>query len=520
MPSQYNENDGLHLLSLLEDAIDFVIYSVAVDSSLPYGGRVVMVSPSIKDIVGIDEPWQFENWFENVHPDDLERVLEANRRSWTEIVRYDETARFFNKVKGQWVWLRTISAPVVDKQGQLSHFTGIILDITQQKQAQAGLEQRVIERTQELERANATLQVEIEQRKRAEESLQLSQAHYLEVFDNSPLQMFVIEVLPDAHFRVLRTNPAHQRGSGLPPEKIWGKTIDELVIPEVAEAINRHYQTCVQARQAIEYEEQGPSPYWNLERIRTFRTTIAPVIDPQGRVVRLVGSSEDITDQKQAEGIIMQRAREEAVTAERSRLARELHDAVTQTLFSTTLMAEVLPKIWARNPDEGHKKLGELRELTRGALAEMRTLLMELRPDALADAELKDLLGHLSNAFIARARIPIYATIEDCCNLPVEVKIAFYRVAQEALNNIAKHSEAKQVTLSLTCRPEATELIVQDNGQGFDTDQVCGADHYGLRIIRERAEQIGAGVDILSQLGQGTSVKMVWAARLPGPAGK
>ncbi len=226
--------------------------------------------------------------------------------------------------------------------------------------------------------------------------------------------------------------------------------------------------------------------------------------------MRLIGASQDITEQKQAERILMERAREAAVSAERGRLARELHDAVTQTLFSTVLTAEVLPKIWERSPAEWRKKLEELRELTRGALAEMRTLLMELRPDALADAELQDLLRHLINAFIARARIPARLSIEGCGGLPLDVKIAFYRVAQEALNNIVKHSEAESVTMTLTCLPEQTTLFVQDDGIGFDPQAVGGADHYGLRIMRERAEQVGACLEIFSQAQQGVHVTMRW----------
>jgi PAS domain S-box-containing protein len=322
--------------------------------------------------------------------------------------------------------------------------------------------------------------------------------------------MFIQDVLSDGRFRVVRTNPAHQRESGMPPEKIWGKTVEELVIPEVAQAINQHYRDCIRAGHPIEYEESGPSPYWNIERIRTFRTTLAPVYDQFGNVVRLVGASQDITEQKQAEDIIMKRAREEAVAVERNRLARDLHDAVTQTLFSTTLTAEVLPRIWERCPAEGQKKLEELRELTRGALAEMRTLLMELRPDALADAELKDLLRHLTNAFIARARIPTQLIVEGNCRLPVEVKEAFYRIVQEALNNISKHTEADQVTVLLACQSQKIELLVTDNGQGFNSGQMPGADHHGLRIMRERAEQAGATLNITSQIGQGTKIQLIW----------
>ncbi len=88
-----------------------------------------------------------------------------------------------------------------------------------------------------------------------------------------------------------------------------------------------------------------------------------------------------------------------AVAAERNRLARDLHDAVTQTLFSTSLIADVLPKIWRKDPDEGQKRLVELGQLTKGALGEMRTLLIELRPSTLRDADPVELFKHLTDAF-------------------------------------------------------------------------------------------------------------------------
>jgi signal transduction histidine kinase len=102
----------------------------------------------------------------------------------------------------------------------------------------------------------------------------------------------------------------------------------------------------------------------------------------------------------------------DAVAAERTRLARDLHDAVTQTLFSTTLIADVLPDLWALNQAEGQRRLEELRQLTRGALAEMRTLLVELRPNALTDIPLPTLLRQLTEAMISRSRIAIQFSAE------------------------------------------------------------------------------------------------------------
>ncbi|NOR83881.1 MAG: GAF domain-containing protein, partial [Ardenticatenales bacterium] len=206
---------------------------------------------------------------------------------------------------------------------------------------------------------------------------------------------------------------------------------------------------------------------------------------------------------------LYQRAQELAVVEERSRLARDLHDAVTQTLFSASLIAEVLPRLWERDPQEGQLRLGELRELTRGALAEMRTLLLELRPAALVDAELGDLLRQLAESITGRARVPVTVEMDGECVLLAEVKIALYRIAQEALNNVAKHADASQATVTLRCRPGEAELHVNDDGCGFDPAGIS-PESLGLGIMRERARVIGAEVDIESQVGRGTQVSVIW----------
>lgn len=194
-----------------------------------------------------------------------------------------------------------------------------------------------------------------------------------------------------------------------------------------------------------------------------------------------------------------------ATIEERQRLARELHDAVTQTLFSSSLIADVLPRIWERNPEEGRRRLEELRQLTRGALAEMRTLLMELRPSALVEVELGDLLRQLSEAFTGRARIPVQIDIDGNVNIPPEVRVGLYRIAQEALNNIFKHAGASQVSISLKCQRGGIELSIADNGRGFDPSGVS-SDHLGLKIMNERSKEIGVHLSIDSQIGAGTKV--------------
>jgi nitrate/nitrite-specific signal transduction histidine kinase len=200
-----------------------------------------------------------------------------------------------------------------------------------------------------------------------------------------------------------------------------------------------------------------------------------------------------------------------AAVEERQRLARELHDAVTQSLFSASLIAEVLTRLWDKNPQEGKRRLEELRQLTRGALAEMRTLLLELRPSALIEAEASELFRHLCDAFSGRAMVAVQCTLEGDCNLSSDIKIAFYRIAQEALNNVAKHAQATQVQMSLICHEERVEMEIRDDGRGFDQENVP-ADHLGVKIMQERADAIGARLEISSLSGEGTRVSVSWQA--------
>ena len=212
---------------------------------------------------------------------------------------------------------------------------------------------------------------------------------------------------------------------------------------------------------------------------------------------------------------LYEQAQQAAVMAERSRLARDLHDAVTQTLFSASLIAEAVPVSWELDPLEGQQLLGELRQLTRGALAEMRTLLLELRPAALVETDLGDLVQQLAEAATGRIGMPVTVTADRVFALPPDVHVALYRIAQEALNNVVKHARASQVEVLLrdvtdvTEGGRALELCVRDNGQGFD-DEDIPPDHLGLGIMRERAEAVGARLQIESKCGQGTEVHVYW----------
>ncbi len=217
---------------------------------------------------------------------------------------------------------------------------------------------------------------------------------------------------------------------------------------------------------------------------------------------------------------LYEQAQQAAVLEERARLARELHDAVTQTLFSASLLAEALPVSWENDHQEGEKLLEELKQLNRGALAEMRTLLIELRPSSLIEANFGDLLHQLAEAARGREGFPVNVEVNCDCSLPPDVHIALYRIAQEAVNNVVKHARANSVNVQLSCSqcgngeissdsPKAIRLEVRDDGRGFDQDQVQ-SDHLGLSIMRERADNIGAHLQIKSESGSGTMIEVIW----------
>jgi signal transduction histidine kinase len=196
-----------------------------------------------------------------------------------------------------------------------------------------------------------------------------------------------------------------------------------------------------------------------------------------------------------------------AAMEERQHLARELHDSVTQSLFSANSIAEALPVMMDKAPQEAHNYVSELHLLTRGAMAEMRSLLFELRPATLEQTDLSVLLSELCHTFTGKTRIPVDTRLVKKLSLPSDVQLAFYRITQEALNNAAKYARAQHVTLDLIRTTSGVELHISDDGCGFEASTIT-ADHFGLKMMRERAEVIHAEFSITSKPGGGTQITL------------
>jgi len=203
-------------------------------------------------------------------------------------------------------------------------------------------------------------------------------------------------------------------------------------------------------------------------------------------------------------------ARQAAALVERSRLARELHDSVSQGLFSMTMHARAaqLAMVHTGLVQDGAlgQSIADLAQLARGAMAEMRALIFELRPAALAEEGLVAALCTQAAALSAREATKVTAQgPEERLDLPAEVEEHLYRIASEALHNVINHADAESATVSVINRGRELRVEVRDDGAGFDQDSAHPG-HLGLATMAERAETIGAALAVTSAPGAGTSV--------------
>jgi two-component system sensor histidine kinase UhpB len=190
--------------------------------------------------------------------------------------------------------------------------------------------------------------------------------------------------------------------------------------------------------------------------------------------------------------------------AERHRIARELHDEVGQTLTGVMLQVEGLAGVI---PDDLRAQLDELRETARHGTEEVRRIARRLRPDTLEDLGLQSALAALATAVGDQARIVVRRHLEPTPGLAAEHELVVYRVAQEALTNVARHAAAGTVELVLAHSDRHTVLTVADDGRGLGPGSLPSA--HGIRGMRERATLIGAGLTICPRAGGGTQVQLV-----------
>jgi signal transduction histidine kinase len=205
---------------------------------------------------------------------------------------------------------------------------------------------------------------------------------------------------------------------------------------------------------------------------------------------------------------------EEAVKQERQRLSRDLHDSVSQALYSIALGARTARALAERDPAALAGPLDFVLEQAERGLAEMRALIFELRPEALEQEGLVAAMSRRAAAFEAQHQVRVELALCNEPAVPIAVKEALYRITQEAMQNTVKHAKATEITVSLRCANAAIVLEIRDDGQGFDTTSSFPG-HLGLQSMRERASQLGGILVLESESGKGTSITI----RIPVESG-
>jgi signal transduction histidine kinase len=199
---------------------------------------------------------------------------------------------------------------------------------------------------------------------------------------------------------------------------------------------------------------------------------------------------------------------------ERIRLSRELHDTLAHTLSAQTVQLEALLTYGEAIPARARNMLEQMLDATRNGLDETRRVLSALRPSVLESLGLPAAVKARAQDCADRAGLKLtIEIIDELDDLPAEVEQCFYRVAQEALENIARHAEATRLEVYLTQQNGHLQLIVSDDGKGFTSRQIQADEQLGLRGMYERAELIGAGLDVDSQPDKGTRVRLEWQAK-------
>ncbi|MBN2072898.1 MAG: response regulator [Actinobacteria bacterium] len=200
-----------------------------------------------------------------------------------------------------------------------------------------------------------------------------------------------------------------------------------------------------------------------------------------------------------------------AIVIERNRIAGEFHDTVSQTLFSSNLMLESIKKTAVDNPMKIFPVIERVLKLNNAAFLEMRSLLYELKPLKFARESISDLIKRLADIIFLKNGISVDFRSTGKHEYQYKVKHEFYRIAQEAVNNITKHSQASSVKIDIRSFKNNLSLEIVDNGRGFYLQKEY-PENFGINIMEERAKSIGAAIDIESWPGKGTRVQVVYKA--------
>lgn len=335
------------------------------------------------------------------------------------------------------------------------------------------------------------------------EELQESERRYRYLVDNSADMIWAC----DEQGRLTFLSDSVQHLAGYRADELIGKNWAVLAAPE--------FQSLGQDRWSRMQADSGGAQQMRAELLRADGSKLPVEINmmasvADGTFAGAHGSVRDIGARERLESDLRRQAAELAASGERANLARELHDSVTQALFSMGLTTRSLEMLLDSDPSAAREKLADLRDLQRDALAEMRTLIFELRPLRLEQDGLQQAIRTHASAVQGRSGLAVEVSLEPdpMPRVALDQEEALYRIAQEALHNVVKHANAHAARICLARDGDRLSLTVEDDGTGFEPDRVPPG-HLGLHGMRQRADLAGGELTVTSTLGKGTRVKAV-----------
>ena len=344
------------------------------------------------------------------------------------------------------------------------------------------------------------------------ERLKASEAQYRFLVDRAPDLLFAT----DAGARFTFLSDTCERLTGWRPDELVGRPFVTIVHPSSLPEVRQRW-----AAMLADPSREGRLRFLQVRRDGEANPveSSARALFVDGRFAGIQGIARDVTEFDRVEGDRRLQAAELAVAQERAHLARELHDSVTQALFSMTLQTSALDLLLSRGDlPAARERAAALAALQRDALAEMRALIFALRPPSLEQDGLVQAIRSYADAVAKRSQLAITVVADDLERPEPAVEDGLYRIAQEALHNVLKHAGASRAIVRIA-QGGGLVLEISDDGHGFDPALVP-AGHLGLVGMRARAGLIGGHLEIASGGETGTTVRVAVPDHVAGPGGR
>jgi PAS domain S-box-containing protein len=467
-----------------------------------------------------------KDWWKVIHPEDLEAVNQARKEAIHEGREFTYECRVLTPQK-ETRWILVRSTPLFSDDGKHTGRVGTVEDITGQKRAATALrrakdelESRVEQRTAELREAIERLEEEVAERKYAENALRQSEERFSTAFHASP-SAIKINRLEDG--RIIDANDAFLKLSGYTRSELVGSDNPELSLFLSATTWDNMTQLLCQEDRVQDLDV----------RIRRKTGEIRDILVSAERVTLngeecMLSILSDVTERNLLDQQLRTYAESQTVLlsqlmtaqeAERRRLSMDIHDGPLQSLGVSLLALDRATRRRDRGEhDQADKELRFLRTILSDTVAEVRAVLADLSLDVLRNYGLESALRAHLERFADVTGLTVEINIAIAHVVPPDTELLTYRLAQEALANIRKHSGASHVSVSLETKMDNLYLIINDDGRGFDTESMDlerqDGMKLGLRSMGQRVQAVGGELVIWSAQGSGTTIN----ARCPLPA--